>query len=448
MMEVSKPFMNMVSVLGLKETMSRKRCPLLVVYQLGQSSSSITRSNTSSLGTVKRVCPDHESGFRVIVLYDDESYAQITLKELDQKQCYDLGAMKPNDKITPIKDISPMVSNMRIKGRVVSIWHALKMNEAHNPYSLDLVLQDEEVYFYKNTNVTRIDQIDDNLSGFKNEPFSRILDTDEESEENNAVDVIGTIVGIGDVVAVNPICLNTAAVHIALFGTKLYINKQLPELLAFRQRYEVREEAVKKLVGSIRETEPDSDCVIYATVHSIQYENTWAYIGYEVCSKKVEPIASKGPTTSRTKHTWWCTKHYSQNQVASRYKMIVRVMDETGTAQLCIFDGNMHKLFGFTVWELDSEEDNEEDSEDVMTTLVVPIKSNKIENDILLLLFLEDIQIGHALDFYLVHSRYPILVDPNIERWLPRNWKKSGFVSGYIEAKRRKCKTTKAIKED
>ncbi|GJU06826.1 transmembrane 9 superfamily member 7-like protein [Tanacetum coccineum] len=104
----SQLLMNMVSALGLKETMpgvmyhkdletdsarlvgfevtpNSKRCPLLVVYQLGQSSPSITRSSTSSLGTGKRVCPDHEGGFRVIVSYDDESYAQTTLKALDQK---------------------------------------------------------------------------------------------------------------------------------------------------------------------------------------------------------------------------------------------------------------------------------------------------------------------------------------------------------------------------
>ncbi|GJV16110.1 replication protein A 70 kDa DNA-binding subunit B [Tanacetum coccineum] len=37
----------------------------------------------------------------------------------------------------------------------------------------------------------------------------------------------------------------------------------------------------------------------------------------------------------------------------------------------------------------------------------------KVENDILLPLFLEDIQIGHALDLYLVQSSYPVLIDPN-----------------------------------
>ncbi|GKE60957.1 transmembrane 9 superfamily member 7, partial [Tanacetum coccineum] len=78
-------------IVGFEVTPNSKRCPLLVVYQLGRSSPAITRSSTSSLGTVKRVCPDHESGFRVIVSYDDESYAQTTLKALDQKQCYDLG---------------------------------------------------------------------------------------------------------------------------------------------------------------------------------------------------------------------------------------------------------------------------------------------------------------------------------------------------------------------
>nr|GEY21348.1 hypothetical protein [Tanacetum cinerariifolium] len=155
-------------------------------------------------------------------------------------------AMTLNAKFTPIKDISPMVMNMRIRGRVILKWHAHKLNQVHEPYSLELVLQVWEVYikkdwmfrfepllqdgicyvilnfgvmendeklpllphawkmsFYKNINVTRVDKINDNLIGFRNKPFSRILDTNEEYEENNYVDVIGTVIGIGDVVAVN-----------------------------------------------------------------------------------------------------------------------------------------------------------------------------------------------------------------------------------------------------
>ncbi|GJX02680.1 hypothetical protein Tco_0188596 [Tanacetum coccineum] len=52
-------------------------------------------------------------------------------------------AMQPSNKIIPIKDVSPMVFNMSIKGRVISIWHGHKLNQAHDPYSLECVLQDE-----------------------------------------------------------------------------------------------------------------------------------------------------------------------------------------------------------------------------------------------------------------------------------------------------------------
>ncbi|GJY26294.1 hypothetical protein Tco_0401020 [Tanacetum coccineum] len=107
----------------------------------------------------------------------------------------------------------------------------------------------------------------------------RMLDTNKEYEEHDAVDVIGTVVGIGDIVAVNS--ADTPTVHNALFETKLFVNRQLPELISFRERYEAREEydanehkiqlfapetkvvtpaefmqaAIKKLVGSIREIE-------------------------------------------------------------------------------------------------------------------------------------------------------------------------------------------------
>nr|GEZ10849.1 hypothetical protein [Tanacetum cinerariifolium] len=99
-------------------------------------------------------------------------------------------------------------------------------------------------YLYKNTNVTRVDQINDNLIGFRNELFTY---------------VIGTTVGIGDVVAVNSICSRKIRMTIV-----------------------------------IEDKEQETEYVIYATVHSIQYESG-------------------------------------------------------GSAQICIFDGNMS---GYTAWEL------------------------------------------------------------------------------------------------
>ncbi|GJR54298.1 hypothetical protein Tco_1404819 [Tanacetum coccineum] len=54
--------------------------------------------------------------------------------------------MKPSDKITPLKDITPMVANMSIKGRIILMWHGHRQNEQHNPYSLEFVLQDDELF--------------------------------------------------------------------------------------------------------------------------------------------------------------------------------------------------------------------------------------------------------------------------------------------------------------
>ena len=47
--------------------------------------------------------------------------------------------------MTPIKDVNPMMNDMAIKGRCISIWHSHKLNEEHEPYSLDCIFQDVEV---------------------------------------------------------------------------------------------------------------------------------------------------------------------------------------------------------------------------------------------------------------------------------------------------------------
>ncbi|GJY71496.1 hypothetical protein Tco_0475199 [Tanacetum coccineum] len=126
------------------------------------------------------------------------------------------------------------------------------MNEPHIPYTLEFVLQMIRVTenggrmpllphgwklsFYNTTIITRIEEIDENLTVFKIEPFTLLLDTNEEYQENDAVDVLGTVVGIGDVVAVNSAGM-----------------KPEKSIMA----------AVKKLVGSIREIEPTNNNPVY-----------------------------------------------------------------------------------------------------------------------------------------------------------------------------------------
>nr|GEU61820.1 hypothetical protein [Tanacetum cinerariifolium] len=50
------------------------------------------------------------------------------------------------EKITPISEVDPVLDDICIQGRCISIWHSQRMNVAHDPYSLDLVLQDVHKY--------------------------------------------------------------------------------------------------------------------------------------------------------------------------------------------------------------------------------------------------------------------------------------------------------------
>ncbi|GJZ70135.1 replication protein A 70 kDa DNA-binding subunit B, partial [Tanacetum coccineum] len=60
-----------------------------------------------------------------------------------------------------------------------------------------------KISFYKCTTVTRIEPFDTNTNGFILEPFNHLLDPEHhEYYENDAVDVIGSVVGIGDIVPV------------------------------------------------------------------------------------------------------------------------------------------------------------------------------------------------------------------------------------------------------
>ncbi|GJZ36246.1 replication protein A 70 kDa DNA-binding subunit B [Tanacetum coccineum] len=350
-------------------------------------------------------------------------------------------------KITPISEVDPMLDDISIQGRCISLWHSHRMNVAHDPYSLDLVLQDAhntrihvyikkefmfrfeplfevgqcyilsnfgiaensgrlpllphryKISFYKCTIIHRIEPFDNNTNGFILEPFNHLLDLEHHQYyENDAVDVIGSVVGIGDIVPVmSPagkkirrtiivedvdgsrldltfwdtwasmwdqyatkrdtikhlvIILQLGKVkywdgilviHNALFGTKIFINRNIPKIAAFKKRvqehdgYEANHVkielftpevkvvsiaeffhgAINRMVGGIRDSEPDSHCIVYARIHKIYKEHEHGTV-----------------------------------QPASRFKVIVRVIDKSGSAPLLFFNNNFVKISGHTAWEL------------------------------------------------------------------------------------------------
>ncbi|GJY32520.1 replication protein A 70 kDa DNA-binding subunit B [Tanacetum coccineum] len=239
-----------------------------------------------------------------------------------------------------------------------------------------------------------IEPFSNNTHGFVLEPYNHLLDPEHHQYyEQDAMDVIGSVVGIGDIVPVmsaagkkfdnsatmwDEYAMNreamghvvfilqlgkvkyldgTPAIHNAMFGSKIFINRDLPEIAAFRTRVQDREgydanqlmiqhvapkvkvvtvaeffhRAVKKMVGGIRECDPDSHCIVYATIHRIHKEHRWAYIACKSCNKRVDII-----THANRKPTFVCDDH-GNTQVAARFKVIVRLINESGSAPVVCF---------------------------------------------------------------------------------------------------------------
>ncbi|GJZ08026.1 replication protein A 70 kDa DNA-binding subunit B [Tanacetum coccineum] len=85
--------------------------------------------------------------------------------------------------------------------------------------------------------------------------------------------------------------------------------------------------AINRMVGDIRDSKP---------------EHGWAYTACKQCNKKVDilPRQNRPPV-------YVCEEHGTV-QPASRFKVIVRVIDESGSTPLLFFNNNFVKLSGHT----------------------------------------------------------------------------------------------------
>ncbi|GJV63759.1 replication protein A 70 kDa DNA-binding subunit B [Tanacetum coccineum] len=277
---------------------------------------------------------------------------------------------------------------------------------AENSGRLPMLPHKYKISFYKGTVVTRIDAFDNYVNGFILEPFNRLLDGTLQYHEHEAV-----VVAIGDIVPVQSAagrkirrevviedsesnqldCTfwdhwanmwdkyaikrdelghvifilwlgkvkywdGTPSIHNALFGTKMFINRDLPEILSFRQRLKELPEydesqfkislftpqksvvtiaeffhgAVKKMVLSIRECEQ------------------WAYTACKECNKKVNVVESKATSSAgKSKVTFYCEDH-GVVQVASRLKSsefsITALMQDSNTDGLAAIISKLDNL--------------------------------------------------------------------------------------------------------
>ncbi|GJW88657.1 replication protein A 70 kDa DNA-binding subunit B [Tanacetum coccineum] len=259
---------------------------------------------------------------------------------------------------------------------------------AENSGRLPLLPHRYKISFYKCTTVTLIEPFDNNTNRFILEPFNHLLDSEHHQYyKNDDVDVIGSVVGIGDIVPVMSVAGKKIRRTIVLEdadGNRLdltfwdtwasmwdpYANKRyaiehlvyLPFTMPYlglgfllietsqklqlskkeRDGYEANQVkielfspevkvvsiaeffhgAINRMVDGIRDSEPDSHYIVYARIHRIHKEHGWAYT----------TLLAKAAT--------------------KKFKVIVRVIDNSGSAPLLFFNNNFVKLSGYTAWEL------------------------------------------------------------------------------------------------
>ncbi|PWA55443.1 replication protein A 70 kDa DNA-binding subunit [Artemisia annua] len=184
---------------------------------------------------------------------------------------------------------------------------------------------------------------------------------------------------------------DNVSVSSAMNGTKIFINADLPEVRSFKTSYQKRDGfdesalkikilsptktivtpetffkgAARKNVGDIRDSFNEVTCVVYAKIHKIQKEFGWCYPACKQCSRiaKESEYSDLSASVGYVKKSWRCDRHGMLKSVTHRYKVIVRVIDHTGSASLILFDNMIQRLLDIPCVKLKEQYDGVDDDD-------------------------------------------------------------------------------------
>ncbi|GKE03073.1 replication protein A 70 kDa DNA-binding subunit B [Tanacetum coccineum] len=140
---------------------------------------------------------------------------------------------------------------------------------------------------------------------------------DEYAQKRNELGHVVFILQLGKVKYWN----GALSIHNALFGTKMFINRDVLEILAFRQRvkelpkydesqFKIEVFTLGKPVVTIVEffhgvvKKMKSYCIVYAKIYKIHKESGWAYTACKQCNKKVNVVETK--SSGKSKVSFYC----------------------------------------------------------------------------------------------------------------------------------------------
>ncbi|GJU28032.1 replication protein A 70 kDa DNA-binding subunit B [Tanacetum coccineum] len=144
--------------------------------------------------------------------------------------------------------------------------------------------------------------------------------------------------------------------------------------------------AIKKMVGSIRDSDSSFHCILSAKIHKIHHEFRWTYLAckrYGRSAKEMDQCKSSCSSTKGKKEKVWNYKiHKALNAsgVGMRFKVNVRVIDVSGSASLLLFDDLVFKLGGEQCYNLIKKygENRDEYFPDELNVLTVHLKEKQV----------------------------------------------------------------------
>ncbi|KAL2905811.1 Replication protein A 70 kDa DNA-binding subunit C [Bienertia sinuspersici] len=175
----------------------------------------------------------------------------------------------------------------------------------------------------------------------------------------------------------------------SLFATKLLINENIGDIEDFKKsgekssssiltrvdsysthttEDEFLQSSIKKRIDDIRETQEVSTCVTLATIICIESSHGWWYKACKKDLKKIKEIDVEG------KKRLWCDKCNAYvDDVNARFKLQIRVVDETGNASFVLFDREVAQIIGKSAVQLRESCHSKIDDDDS-----IPDELNKI----------------------------------------------------------------------
>nr|GEU61635.1 hypothetical protein [Tanacetum cinerariifolium] len=211
---------------------------------------------------------------------------------------------------------------------------------AENSDKLPLLPHKHKINFFKSTVVTRIDPFKNNVNGFILEAFNRLLDGTYQYHEHEAVDVHWFVVAIGEVVPIQ-----SAA------GRKIRRTVVIEDAESNQLDFTFWDQWANMWDEYAQKRNELGHVVLF-----FNWESFKELPEYDESQFKIAVFTPQKPVVTIVEFFHGAVKKMVANhdavQVASRYKVIMQIIDQSGSAPIVFFNTMINKLSGHTTWEL------------------------------------------------------------------------------------------------